>query len=152
MRRRVLAGLMAAIALSGFAAAGCSKSSRTETRREETPAVSLPEFAYRTKLSILGYTFAATREGRLMAYIPCYCGCGQKRELYRNLKDCFLHADGTWSAHAANCEICLDEAKDVKKMLEDGVAPAEIRDRIDAKYGGRGTPTDTSPIPADFAV
>ena len=57
----------------------------------------------------------------------CYCEC-DKHSGHRSLLSCFT------DNHAANCDICQDEALDAAKMMKQGHSMAEIRSRIDGKY------------------
>lgn len=57
----------------------------------------------------------------------CYCEC-DKHSGHRSLLSCFT------DNHAANCDICQDEALDAANMLKQGYSMAQIRSRIDAKY------------------
>ena len=80
------------------------------------------------------YEFAAAH-GDVYTQIPCYCGCDRTLG-HRNLKDCFVRADGTgWDAHASGCAVCTNESTAVRDSLAAGVAPADIRTQIIAQYG-----------------
>jgi hypothetical protein len=57
----------------------------------------------------------------------CYCEC-DKHSGHRSLLSCFT------DNHAANCDICQDEALDAAQMMKQGYGMAEIRSRIDGKY------------------
>ncbi len=105
----------------------------------------LPDYAYRSAQALKGYQTAA-KEGELLSRLPCYCGCGQDPEQYRNLRDCFMDEQGEFRSHGANCQVCLEEAEDAAQWKAQGLATKEIRDRIDGKYGERGKPTDTPPV------
>ncbi len=105
---------------------------------------SLPTFAYRSRESAEGYRYALSAEGRVMEKIPCYCGCGQS-PLFRSLLDCFVGPEGV-REHAASCQVCLDEARDVRALQARGAPLPEIRGRIEEKYGRVGPPTDTPPL------
>lgn len=105
----------------------------------------LPEYAYRSSMAARAYGIAVG-EQELLTAIPCYCGCGQDAEQYENLKDCFYAKDGEFRDHAANCQICLEETLDAAKWKGEGLSRAQIRDRIDKEYEGRGKPTDTPAV------
>jgi hypothetical protein len=104
----------------------------------------LPEYAYRSDLSLKAYQIAVA-QGELLAQMPCYCGCGADPR-YKNLRDCFLDANGEFNSHAANCLICQQEAQDASQWREEGLSTKQIRERIDQNYEGRGKPTDTPPV------
>ncbi len=57
----------------------------------------------------------------------CYCEC-DKHSAHVTLLSCFT------DNHAAECDICQDEALDAAKMKTQGYTVAEIRSRIDGKY------------------
>jgi hypothetical protein len=57
----------------------------------------------------------------------CYCEC-DKHSGHLTLLSCFT------DNHAANCDVCQDEALDAAKMMKQGYRMAEIRSRIDGKY------------------
>lgn len=146
-----IAFLAAALVLSS---AGCAASTPATKPTfdgaselgEAAPApAGLPEYAYRSSQAVKGYGIAL-QEKDLLAKLPCYCGCGQDAEQYENLKDCFFSKDDEFRDHAANCQICLEEALDAGKWKSQGFSLKEIREKIDEEYEGRGTPTDTPPV------
>ena len=153
MKLRSLA--VAIIWLLALVASACAPSPSVQPAEdvaaldESTGAVSapegLPEYAYRSAQAARGYQIAIA-EKELLSRLPCYCGCGQDAEHYRNLADCFYGSDGGFNSHAANCQICLEEAEDAAKWKGQGFSTREIRNRIDAGYEGRGNPTDTPPV------
>jgi hypothetical protein len=104
----------------------------------------LPAFAYNSAQTLEGYRIA-TRIPKVLEAIPCYCGCG-KLANHRYLKDCFLNGDGSFDSHGSGCNLCDNEAIDVQKWLDTGMALPEIRRRIDEKYSQFGTPTPTPPV------
>lgn len=57
----------------------------------------------------------------------CYCEC-DKHSGHLTLLSCFT------DNHAANCDICQDEALDAAKLMKQGYGMADIRSRIDGKY------------------
>jgi uncharacterized protein with PCYCGC motif len=57
----------------------------------------------------------------------CYCEC-DKHSGHRSLLSCYT------DNHAANCDICQEEALEAAKMVKQGVGMAEIRSRIDGKF------------------
>lgn len=134
-------GVLAALSLGALAlaAAGCTGGSSAD---DGGP----PREAYRSEKALRGYQIAL-RQGELLEQLPCYCGCGQD-PVYKNLLDCFLTAPGEFNTHAANCQVCLEEALDADEWRASGLSVADVRERIDARYEGRGTPTETPPVPA----
>jgi hypothetical protein len=104
----------------------------------------LPRYAYRTETALASYRYAVA-EPDLLSKLPCYCGCGQLPE-FLNLRDCFVDANGAFNAHGANCQTCIDEALDAKRLHAEGHSVAEIRQMIDRTYQGRGKPTNTPPV------
>jgi hypothetical protein len=104
----------------------------------------LPDYAYRSAQALQGYRMAVV-EQELLARLPCYCGCGKDRS-YRNLRDCFISAQGVFNPHGANCLVCIEQVEDAVVWKEQGLGTREIRTRTDIKYQGRGTPTDTPPV------
>ena len=93
---------------------------------------------------LYGIIYAAGH-GADYAAIPCYCGCGED-PTYRNLRDCFIFEDGVFNPHGANCLVCLEQAEDAMRWKGQGLSTGEIRERMDAEYRGRGTPTETPPV------
>ncbi len=80
--------------------------------------------------------FGKQREGyeaakaipRTLAQLPCYCHC-DKGFGHKSLHTCFV------DDHAAHCAICIDEALLAYKLeKEEKLTPAQIRERIVAKY------------------
>lgn len=98
------------------------------------------------------YVFAGRHSDDVLQYIPCYCGC--QREGHVSNRDCYLHgrtAAGVpqWDGHATMCGICLDVARDAKRMYEQGMKVAAIRTAIEQEYApkyGTGTPTPRPPV------
>lgn len=94
------------------------------------------------------YAFAA-RNSELLAYIPCYCGCGGHSG-HRDVRDCFIKkisADGvTYEKHGSECDVCVSIVLDTKEMLAEGMPLTEVRAEIDAAYEYLGPGTDT-PFP-----
>lgn len=97
------------------------------------------------------YVFAGRHGDDVLQYIPCYCGC--EREGHVSNRDCYLRgrtAAGVpqWDQHATMCGICIDVARDAKRMYEQGMKVAAIRTAIEQQYApkfGTGTPT---PVPS----
>lgn len=97
------------------------------------------------------YAFAMAHPD-VLKWIPCYCGCGGMGHT-SNL-DCYFKrtmaglSSLDFEEHASFCQICVDETLVVKHMLADGHSVREIRDAIDAQFGGSGpgTPTVLPPV------
>jgi len=84
----------------------------------------------------------------LLAYIPCYCGCGSSAG-HRSNKNCFIQEvkpDGkvVWDDHGTRCNVCVETALLSAKMKMEGKSDLEIRKFIDENYkSGYARPTDT---------
>lgn len=106
--------------------------------------VSLPDYAMQSKQIEDAYIIA-TQIPDVLEKIPCYCSCGGIG--HKSLRNCYINDDGTFGNHGAFCQICINEAYDVYTWYTQGVPVAEIRKRIDEKYGTRfGKGTDTPPV------
>ena len=99
----------------------------------------------------LVYQVAASASD-VLAYMPCYCGCGESAGHGNNL-NCFvdeIREDGSvvWDDHGTRCLVCLEIAVKSVQMKQDGKTMKEIREIIDETYKeGYAEPTDT-PMPA----
>jgi hypothetical protein len=139
----LLTAAVTAILVLAFIAAGCGAGED----KAASVDVEFPEFVYRSEDSLKGYKIAVAYP-EVLEFVPCYCGCEQD-EKYQSLKDCFIdRKTGEYDEHAAGCGICLEEADDIGQWEKEGLSRLEIRERIDAKYEERGTPTET-PMPPD---
>jgi hypothetical protein len=66
-----------------------------------------------------------------IAQMPCYCHCDQGMG-HKSLHSCFE------DDHAAHCATCVDEALMAYRLQkEEGLSPAQIRERIVAQYSGQ---------------
>ncbi|MFC4807932.1 PCYCGC motif-containing (lipo)protein [Paenibacillus sp. GCM10023250] len=96
------------------------------------------------------YSIAASVH-ELLAYIPCYCGCGESAGHQSNL-NCFIHemqADGSviWDDHGTRCGVCMETAVLTAKLKQEGKSLTDIRNTIDGLYQqGYAAPTPT-PMP-----
>ena len=98
------------------------------------------------------YVFAGRHGDDVLQYIPCYCGC--EREGHVSNRDCYIRGRTgagvpQWDPHATMCGICLDVARDAKRMYEQGMKVAAIRTAIEQQYApkyGAGTPTSRPPV------
>jgi hypothetical protein len=57
----------------------------------------------------------------------CYCEC-DKHSGHRSLLSCYT------DQHAANCDVCVNEAVDASRMMKQGYKMTEIKSAIDRKY------------------
>ena len=92
---------------------------------------------------VAGHYRAAAEHAAAYAEIPCYCGC-LGFLAHRNLQDCFVRPDGRgWEAHAAGCGVCLGESALARRLLDEGRAPAAVREAVIAQFGS--TPATAPP-------
>jgi hypothetical protein len=96
------------------------------------------------------YAFAVDH-GDVLAWMPCYCGCAAMG--HGSNLDCFVQrhdANGVaFEEHASYCDVCVDIALQAKSLLGEGHSLLEIRQAIDATFGGGGAPgTETALPPA----
>lgn len=115
-------------------------------------ASELPKFlADKPEDMQLVYQIAANADD-ILAYMPCYCGCGESAGHKSNL-NCFLdeiREDGSvvWDDHGTRCLVCLEIAVKSVQLKQEGKSLKEIRNFIDETYNeGYAKPTDT-PMPA----
>ncbi len=146
-RRALAVPVVLLLALSPALFSACGQAASTAAGSGAPPTAPVPTTITLDGLpprTLDGYRFAEANSA-LLEQIPCYCGCGNSVG-HRFLRDCFLHDDGTYEAHASGCGICLAEFEDVALMLDRGESTAAIRAFIDARYADTGTPTDTPPV------
>jgi nitrogen fixation-related uncharacterized protein len=112
------------------------------------PESALPEDARKAPPKVReAYRFAiANRE--VLSQIPCYCGCGAE---HKSDLDCFIkevRSDGSivFDGMSLGCGICIDIARDVMRMLDEGKAVKEIRAYVDTTYSRFGPSTPTPPV------
>ena len=112
------------------------------------PESALPEGARKAPPKVReAYRFAiANRE--ILSQIPCYCGCGAE---HKSDLDCFIkdvRPDGSivFDGMSLGCGICIDIARDVMRMLDEGKALKEIRAYVDTTYSRFGPSTPTPPV------
>ena len=96
------------------------------------------------------YQYAVDHPDELAKY-PCYCGCGKMG--HTSNASCFVRniaADGTvtFDNHAAGCGICVDIARDVMRLKQEGQSSLKVRQYIDTQYGSFGPSTNTA-LPTD---
>lgn len=92
-------------------------------RRETKPTLSPVLFVGQTERAYQ----VAQDISDVIDQLYCYCEC-DKHSGHLTLLSCFT------DNHAANCDICQNEALDAAKMMKQGYRMAEIRSRIDGKY------------------
>ncbi|MGI9107203.1 MAG: CYCXC family (seleno)protein [Pyrinomonadaceae bacterium] len=89
------------------------------------PVLSAAQFTGKTRMA-----YAAVKEmPETIAQLPCYCHCDEGFG-HKSLQTCFV------DDHAAHCAVCVEEALLAHKLQKDeGLSPAQIRERIIATYG-----------------
>jgi len=95
-------------------------------RRETKPTLSPALFVGQTERAYQ----VAQDISDVIDQLYCYCEC-DKHSAHVTLLSCFT------DNHAANCDICQDEALEAAKMMKQGIGMAEIRSRIDGKFSRR---------------
>ncbi len=128
-----LASLLVAVALIVAAWVYANNASRSANsqpkdggayvRRETKPILSPALFVGQTERAYQ----VAQDISDVIDQLYCYCEC-DKHSAHVTLLSCFT------DNHAANCDICQDEALEAAKMMKQGVGMAEIRSRIDGKF------------------
>lgn len=88
------------------------------------------------------YQFAVANPDALKN-VPCYCGCGKVG--HTSNFACYVkqvNSDGTivYDNHALGCSLCVDIARDVRQMSQNGKSPGEIHNQILATYSSFGPP------------
>ena len=63
----------------------------------------------------------------LLDQLYCYCEC-DKHSGHRSLLSCYT------DQHAANCDVCVNEALHAARMAKQGYKSAEIRREIDRRF------------------
>lgn len=101
-----------------------------------TPASGLPAYATVHPKIKEAYEFAVSNPEALDG-VNCYCGCMHHphdgRIHKRGLLDCFKNGNA-FDNHASQCDMCINDALEVKGMFEQGLPKEEIKKRIDSKY------------------
>jgi hypothetical protein len=72
---------------------------------------------------------AAKQYAAALESIYCYCRCKENIG-HRALVECFE------TDHAAQCDVCMNEAMITARMTAEGRTPKEIQKAIDALYAG----------------
>lgn len=129
MKTKILAIAMIAVLVLGMGV--------SYFRTSTTGEVSLPKYAKTMPKIEEAYRFAVDNPEALNG-VNCYCGCMHHlhdgRIHKRGLLDCYMKEDGSFDRHASNCDMCINDALDVKKWTEEGVSKEEIKMRIDNRY------------------
>lgn len=106
----------------------------TDVPAFETDAASLKKLP--PTLAPEQFSYAKTRQAYQMvkeipetiAQLPCYCHCDRGFG-HKSLHSCFV------DNHASQCTVCIDEAMVAYRLQkEEKLKPAQIRERIIAKY------------------
>jgi hypothetical protein len=126
------------VAIALLLLAACTRPAAGENR--------FPAFVYASALTLDSYRAAAALPIEVITRIPCYCGCVSPPDSHSHLRDCFYQADGTFSRHAAGCDLCGKIVLDVQQAHREGVALKSIRAMIDNNYAEFGPPTATPPV------
>ena len=149
--------LIVAVLVTGSAAAGCGQGQTTDTAHSAAPTMAVMDGAQAAAWAVrpaYTHTTARTEEAYqyamehplVLAWMPCYCGCGGMGHA-SNL-DCYFEpsAGGSivFEEHASYCGICVDITLRTKQLANSGAALASIRTAIDAEFGGAGPGTDTA--------
>ena len=90
-----------------------------------------PRYVYNSEKSLTAYRIAITIPDVLKA-MPCTCGCTMIG--HTSSKDCFINEDGSYSPHAANCDICQDIAIDAFKLYKQGYSIKKMQNILHKKY------------------
>lgn len=90
-----------------------------------------PRYVYNSEKSLLAYRIAITIPDILKA-VPCSCGCAVIG--HTSSKECFINDDGSYSPHAANCDVCQDIAIDAFNLYKEGYPVSRIASLIRKKY------------------
>lgn len=91
------------------------------------PTLAPEQFAGKTREA-----YRAVREiPKTIAQLPCYCHCDEGHG-HKSLHSCYE------DDHASMCAVCVEEALAAYRMeKEQGLAPAQIRERIVTSYSSR---------------
>lgn len=138
--------LVLLIALSMLVVTAACGSSAAETTPGASESVSEPAFALSEQPAdvIAAYVFVGTHRHDARQ-IPCYCGCAGLG--HHSLEDCFMKPSGGYEEHASGCEVCRNEANDLKRFIDSGQDARAARTYIDTEYARLGKPTDTPLLP-----
>ncbi len=97
----------------------------------------LPSYALINDNIKEAYLFATENPSALDG-VKCHCGCMKAmhngRIHVRGLLDCFKKENEDFDSHAAGCAMCINDALEVKRMLDQNKTKEEIKNIIDRKY------------------
>lgn len=100
-------------------------------------SIGLPSYALINDKIKEGYLFATENPDALNG-VNCFCGCMKTvhngRIHNRGLLDCFKKENNDYDSHAANCDMCITEALEVRKLTGKNKTKEEIKNYIDSKY------------------
>jgi hypothetical protein len=126
--------------------------SSAQSSTSQGHAQTLPQFLVAAAPRVRAAYDFASGHGDELAYIPCYCGCGEHSG-HRNVRDCFIKqqttSNTTYDDHGAGCDICVSIVLDVETQLGEGQPLAAVSSYIDGKYAKYGPGTDT-PLPTEM--
>jgi len=138
-------------AIAGLFIIGVLSLSACSTPTAASNTMEMPDFVKNASASVReAYAFAIQNPHDLET-IPCYCGCGNmghKSNLNCYIKSIDQNGKITFDNHAAGCGICVDIARDVMRLKQEGQSALKIRQYIDAQYGTFGPSTNT-PLPIE---
>lgn len=99
------------------------KAGSTYVRRETKPTLSPALFVGRIETAYQ----VANDMPDLIDQLYCYCEC-DKHSGHRSLLSCYT------DQHAANCDVCVNEALHAARLAKQGYKSAEIRREIDRRF------------------
>lgn len=126
--------LLVILALATFFIFWAGKSNNTGT---QIGNYSLPAFASINSGVEEAYIFATENPDALKG-INCHCGCmfmqHEGRLHSRGLLDCFRKNDGRYDVHGSQCQMCVNDALQVKRLVAADMPKEFIKNAIDSKY------------------
>ena len=97
----------------------------------------LPSYAVKNPMVAEAYLFAKENPEALNR-VNCHCGCMQMshegRLHARGLLDCFKKDNGSYDIHGSQCAMCVNDALEVKQLMNQGKSKEDIKKIIDNKY------------------
>ena len=127
--RYVIALMLMISLVTGIAYFFSIQTSERDVKLKDYP--NFPRYVYNSNKSLLAYRIAITIPEVLKA-VPCTCGCTMIG--HTSSKDCFINDDGSYSPHAANCDICQDIAIDAFNLYKQGYSITKIQNVLHIKY------------------
>lgn len=96
----------------------------------------LPRYALKNGEIKEAYLFSRENPSALDG-VKCYCGCMQSlhygRIHKRGLLDCFVKENGDFDVHGSQCDMCVEDALQVKFLVGENKTKDEIKGVIDKK-------------------